>query len=74
MALNLKDINKEKKKFPQKKDSDQIASQESSPKKQRPWKDFEREEDLLDVIYKKKYKKKFSDVLKLWDNNSTRQP
>ncbi|MFZ8934907.1 MAG: hypothetical protein ACO20H_01575 [Bacteriovoracaceae bacterium] len=54
MALNLEDINKQKKTFSKKK-ADTI---EDSSNKKRPWKDFEKEEDLLDLISKRPSRKK----------------
>lgn len=56
MALNLDDINKEKKLFPKKKKQD--ASEDNDAAKKRPWKDFTKEQDLLDLIAQKKKKKK----------------
>ncbi len=54
MALNLDDINKQKKTFSNKKSS----SDEKEVSKKRPWKDFEKEEDLLDLVTARPSKKK----------------
>ncbi|MDH5580877.1 MAG: hypothetical protein OEY33_03155 [Bdellovibrionales bacterium] len=54
MALNLEDINKQKKTFTKKKSDSGV----DTINKKRPWKDFEREEDLLDLISKRPSPKK----------------